>query len=358
MKMKVAVIGGGSWGSALSIRVAENGHSVKIYDIDEKVVEEINENRTNERYVPDVSFPEGIRATSDLQEAVSDVEVILVVVPSHVVRRVISQLKGFIREDHLLISATKGLEEETGYRMSTVIASELGKAWEDKIVVLSGPTHAEEVSRGIPSAIVAASRSRSRAEAVQDLLMSTSFRIYTNPDLIGVELGGSVKNIIAIAAGISDGLGNGDNTKAALITRGLTEMARLGTRLGAVSLTFAGLAGMGDLVVTCTSMHSRNRRLGFKLGQGKSLEEALGEMNQVAEGVRTTRAVYQLAERLKIEMPITFQTYQVLFKGKDPRIGMEELMSRGKKHEIEGVVQNLSWAIQKNNNTKKERMDS
>ncbi|KXS42311.1 MULTISPECIES: NAD(P)H-dependent glycerol-3-phosphate dehydrogenase [unclassified Candidatus Frackibacter] len=337
---KVAVIGGGSWGSALAIVLAQNGYQVNLRDISPEQVEEINDKRSNNNYLPGVKFPDNITATTDLEEAVKDVGLVVVVVPSHVIREVAKELKGLISADTLVVSATKGIEDKTYHRMSEVLKDELRPELHDDIAVLSGPSHAEEVSRGIPTTVVVASQSRQLAERIQDIFMSDTFRVYTNPDIVGVELGGALKNIIAIAAGIADGLGYGDNTQAALITRGLTEIKRLGIALGADPMTFAGLSGMGDLVVTCASQHSRNRRLGTKIGSGKSLEEALDEMVMVAEGVRTAKAAYHLARDRQVEVPIINKAYEVLFKGKDPQQGVNELMQRGKKHEIEEVVSN------------------
>jgi glycerol-3-phosphate dehydrogenase (NAD(P)+) len=337
---KIAVIGGGSWGSAIAILLAKNGYRVSLRDISEEQVIEINEERSNSKYLPEVKFPENIVATTDLEEAIRDASTVVVVVPSHAIREVAQEVKGLLAEDIIIVSATKGIEEETFLRMSEVLKDELRSQLRDNIAVLSGPSHAEEVSKGIPTTTVVASRDRELAEKVQDIFISDTFRVYTNPDILGVELGGALKNVIAIAAGISDGLGYGDNTKAALITRGLTEIKRLGGALGADPMTFAGLSGMGDLVVTCASQHSRNRRLGIKIGKGKSLEQALDEMNMVAEGVKTTRAAYFLAREVEVEVPIINQAYQVLFSGKDPQRGVNELMGRKKKHEIEEVVEN------------------
>ncbi|MBM7623851.1 NAD(P)H-dependent glycerol-3-phosphate dehydrogenase [Sporohalobacter salinus] len=337
---KAAVIGGGSWGSAIAMLLANNDYRVSLQDISKDLVTEINEERTNSNYLPEVRIPEGITATTDLKEAVKDAKVVVIVVPSHAIRRVAEELSGLLDDDTVIVSATKGIEEESCYRMSEVLKDELRAELHDNIVVLSGPSHAEEVSKELPTTVVIASSSRLLAEKVQDVFMSETFRVYTNPDIVGVELGGALKNIIAIAAGITDGLDYGDNTKAALITRGMAEIKRLGVALGADPMTFSGLSGIGDLVVTCASEHSRNRRLGFKIGQGKNLEQALNEMKMVAEGVRTAKAAYQLAKREEIDAPIIKQAYQVLFKDKSPRRAVNELMMRGKKHEIEEVVKN------------------
>lgn len=337
---KAAVIGGGSWGSAIAILLANNGYKVSLREISKDQIIEINETRTNSNYLPEATIPEAITATTDLKQAVRNAELVVIVVPSAAIRKVAEELSGLLTDDTVIVSATKGIEEKSCYRMSEVLKDELRSELHGNIAVLSGPSHAEEVSKELPTTVVTASPSRQLAERVQDIFMSDTFRVYTNPDVIGVELGGALKNIIAIAAGITDGLNYGDNTKAALITRGMAEIKRLGVALGADPMTFAGLSGIGDLVVTCASEHSRNRRLGFKIGQGKSLEQALDEMKMVAEGVRTAKAAYQLAEREEVEVPIIMQAYQVLFEDKSPRQAVNELMLRGKKHEIEEVVQN------------------
>lgn len=308
---KAAVIGGGSWGSAIAILLANNGYRVSLRDISKEQVTEINDKRTNSNYLPEVKIPEAITATTDLKEAVKKAKLVVVVVPSDAIRKVAEELSGLLAVDTVIISATKGIEEDSYYRMSEVLEDELRSELHDNIAVLSGPSHAEEVSKELPTTVVAASSSRLLAEQIQNIFMSDTFRVYTNPDVVGVELGGALKNIIAIAAGITDGLGYGDNTKAALITRGMAEIKRLGVALGADPMTFAGLSGIGDLVVTCASEHSRNRRLGFKIGQGKSLDQALDEMKMVAEGVRTAKAAYQLAGREGVEVPIIKQAYLV-----------------------------------------------
>ncbi len=342
MVEKVSVIGGGSWGTALATLLYNNGYDVWLRDISQKKVDEINNKHINS-YLPEVKLPEDIKATVDIKEATKDAKLIVVVVPSHVVRNVAQELNGLLKEDTIIVTAAKGIEEETGLRMSEVLKAELDVKLHDNIVALSGPSHAEEVILDQPTTVVVANKNKNLAQKVQDIFMSDSFRVYTNPDMIGVELGAAVKNIIAIAAGISDGLSYGDNAVAALVTRGITEIKRLGVALGANSMTFAGLTGLGDLIVTCSSQHSRNRRLGYKIGSGKSLDQALDEMQMVAEGVRTAKAVYNLASDLGIEMPIVNQVYRVLFEGKDPKEAVNNLMLRGAKHEIEAVAKEERW---------------
>ncbi|AZR72764.1 glycerol-3-phosphate dehydrogenase [Anoxybacter fermentans] len=343
--MKISVIGGGSWGTALANHLAIKGYApVKVLVINEKYLKEINEKHTNENYLPGVKLNKNVIATMNYEEII-EADLIILSVPSHEMRNVIKTLKKYLGEKKpILVSTTKGIEEGTHMRMSQVIISELGEEWVERLAVLSGPTHAEEVSRQLPSSCVVAAKKKELAELVQDIFMSPTLRVYINPDIIGVELGGALKNIIALAAGIADGLGYGDNTKAALITRGLTEIARLGVAMGAKMMTFAGLSGLGDLVVTCASMHSRNRRFGILIGQGKTLEEATKEVKQVAEGVRTCRAVYEMTRDMDLELPIITQCYKVLFEGKDPEIGVSELMTRGAKHEIEEVARDdFEW---------------
>lgn len=330
----IAVIGSGSWGTALATVLTNNGISVDLYTLFPQQQDEINNQHTNNAYLPGVVLSPKIVASTYLNSVLSNKEYILLVVPSHAMRSVVREIKPFIRENTVLIHATKGIELETYLRMSEVIKEELPELPAGNIVVLSGPSHAEEVSRQLPTTIVAASTDLKIAEQVQDLFINNYFRVYTNDDLIGVELAGSLKNIIALGAGMSDGLGFGDNAKAALITRGLSEISRLGVELGAKATTFAGLAGVGDLIVTCTSQHSRNWRAGYSLGQGEELEEVLDKMGMVVEGVKATKAAVYLSEKYDVEMPITKEIYRVLFEGKSPRDGVEDLMGRGKKEEI------------------------
>jgi glycerol-3-phosphate dehydrogenase (NAD(P)+) len=335
---QVAVLVAGSWGTALAGVLAHNGHSVRLWTRNESQASEINEHRTNGKYLPGSTLPEGIRATTSLKEALEGADAALFVAPSSAMRDVARMAADYIPAGALVIHATKGFESESFKRMSTVLAEELGRP-EDSIVVLSGPSHAEEVVIKKPTTVVVASPSLGCAEAAQDLFMNNAyFRVYTNPDLIGAETAGAIKNIIAIGVGLSDGLGFGDNAKAALITRGLAEIARLGTAMGANPLTFAGLAGIGDLIGTCTSKHSRNWRAGSLLAQGLALSEVLERIGMVVEGVRTTKLGFILADKLKVEMPITQQLYAVLFEGASPEQAVGNLMGRVKTHEIEEVA--------------------
>jgi glycerol-3-phosphate dehydrogenase (NAD(P)+) len=335
---KVAVLVAGSWGTALARVLADNGNVVKLWTRNSSQAEQINRERRNEKYLPGAILPEEITATMDIADAVSDAEAVLFVAPSSAMRDVARQAALFLHKDTLVIHATKGFETDSLKRMSTVLAEELERT-EDRIVVLSGPSHAEEVINRLPTTIVVASKESVCAEAAQDLFMNDAyFRVYTNPDLIGVETAGAIKNIIALGSGLSDGLGFGDNAKAALITRGLAEIARLGAAMGANPLTFAGLAGVGDLIVTCTSTHSRNWRAGSMLAQGIPLEDVLERMGMVVEGVRTTKAAHRLASIHGVEMPITAQLNAVLFEGLSPEQAVGALMGRVRTHEIEEIA--------------------
>ncbi|WP_028400476.1 NAD(P)H-dependent glycerol-3-phosphate dehydrogenase [Ectobacillus panaciterrae] len=334
---KITVVGAGSWGTALAMVLADNGHEVRIWGNRQEQMDEINEHHTNKRYLPDIDLPENIVAYVSLEEALRDTENILLVVPTKAIREVLGSMKSLLTKPVTIIHASKGIEPDTSKRISEMIEEEVPAHLLRDVVVLSGPSHAEEVALRYPTTITSASKNMQAAEAVQDLFINQYFRVYTNPDIIGVELGGALKNIIALAAGMTDGLGFGDNAKAALMTRGLAEIARLGRKMGANPLTFAGLTGMGDLIVTCTSVHSRNWRAGNLLGRGHSLEEVLESMGMVVEGVRTTKAAYQLAQKINVDMPITTALHEVLFDGKDVKNAVDFLMGRVRKHEVETV---------------------
>ncbi|MFW2499495.1 NAD(P)H-dependent glycerol-3-phosphate dehydrogenase [Clostridium diolis] len=327
---KITFLGGGSFGSALAVLLAEKNNVVNIYDRDKNVVNEINIKRTNEKYMKDFAIPKGVTAFNSIEEAIDGADYIVLSVPSHVIRSMCIAIKGKIPKDIPIISIAKGIEEDTDKRLSVVIEEEL----DNPVVVLSGPSHAEEVVMKIPTTIVSTSKEMKFATDIQDLFMTPYFRVYTNDDIIGVEVGGAVKNVIALAAGVIDGLGYGDNTKAALLTRGMKEISRVGIALGGRAETFYGLTGMGDLIVTCTSMHSRNRRAGLLIGKGMSLEDALKEVGMVVEGVKACRAFYQLKERIGISMPITDGLYKGLFEGKNAKFIIDELMNRDKKSEL------------------------
>lgn len=289
----------------------------------------MSKRRENTHYLPGVILPPGVLPTTEL--ALLDAELVVLCVPSHSVRQAARLIRPYLKPGSIIVNAAKGMEEGSHLRLSEVLTAELPQ---NRIAVLSGPSHAEEVGRNMPTTVVAAS-DIGTAEAVQVLMMTPEFRVYTNPDMIGVELGGALKNVIAVCTGVAEGLGFGDNTKAALMTRGLTEIVRLGVALGGQPLTFSGLSGVGDLIVTCTSKHSRNRRAGVALGQGKTLETVLKEVGMVVEGVKATRIAYFLSIKKKISMPITEQAYKVLFEGADPQAAVTNLMMRGKRRELE-----------------------
>ncbi|WLR60294.1 NAD(P)H-dependent glycerol-3-phosphate dehydrogenase [Guptibacillus hwajinpoensis] len=339
---KISVVGAGSWGTALAIVLADNQHDVTLWARRTDLANEVNEKHTNEKYLPGIKLPEGIRATSSLEKSVKDAEAILLVTPTKALREVLPELKTYLSRPVTLIHASKGIEPETSKRISEVIEEEIPEDLRKSVVVLSGTSHAEEVSLRHPTTVTASSKSMTQAEYVQDLFINSNFRVYTNHDIIGVELGGALKNIIALGAGLSDGLGYGDNAKAALITRGLAEIARLGAAMGANPLTFMGLTGIGDLVVTCTSVHSRNWRAGNLLGKGNNLDEVLENMGMVVEGVRTTKAAYYLAQKQNVEMPITSVLFEVLFNNKDAKDGVDQLMGRLRTHETEDLTSLLA----------------
>ncbi|WP_100398535.1 NAD(P)H-dependent glycerol-3-phosphate dehydrogenase [Bacillus sp. FJAT-44742] len=341
MKEKVAVIGAGSWGTALAMVLADNGHDVRLWARRKEQVEEMNKEHTNTRYLPGRVLPENIKGYHDLKEAVSGVSFVLLVVPTKAIRETLQHMKPYLNSEPVLIHASKGIEPDSLKRISEMIEDEVEDNLIGSTVVLSGPSHAEEVCERQPTSVTVSSLDAQSAKQAQDLFMNKHFRVYTNLDLIGVELGGALKNIIALGVGLTDGLEYGDNAKAALMTRGLAEIARLGIKLGANPMTFAGLSGLGDLIVTCTSTHSRNWRAGNMLGKGMDLNQVLKEMGMVVEGVRTTQAAYQLAERESVEMPITEALYDVLFNDRLPEEAVERLMGRVKKHEVE----NLSFLL-------------
>ncbi len=338
---KVAVLGAGSWGTALALVLNDNGHDVRLWTHLEAHAKEINETHHNKAYLNNVEIPESITVTSDLTEAVKDTTALVFVLPTKAIRPVCQQVKQVLDHDVTIIHGTKGIEPETFKRVSEMMEEELTRTYFDEVVVLSGPSHAEEVSIKQPTTVSASSLSEKSATHAQHLFMNDRFRVYTNKDVIGVELGGSLKNIIALGAGISDGLGYGDNAKAALVTRGLAEIARLGTAMGADPLTFIGLTGIGDLIVTSTSQHSRNWRAGNLLAKGGSLDDILQEMGMVVEGVRTAKAAYHLAKEKGIDMPITSGIYQILFEGVDPQAMVDQLMTRQRRPETDEVHEML-----------------
>lgn len=328
---KVGFLGGGSFGTALSILLGNKGVESCIWDRELSVVEEINNKRTNDRYIKEIKIPENVTAYNDMEPVINGADFVVLAVPSHVIRTICKKAKEYIKPNQIVVSIAKGIEEDSLKRLSEVIQEELP---DNHIVILSGPSHAEEVSTAIPTTVVVSSTHMESAQKVQDLFMTEDFRIYTNDDLVGVEIGGAVKNIIALAAGISDGIGYGDNAKAALMTRGMHEIIKIGMKLGGQRATFYGLTGMGDLIVTCTSMHSRNRRAGILIGKGYTMEQATKEVGMVVEGIKACKAFHHLKEKEKVDMPITDVLYKILFEGMNPKQAVLELMTRDKKDEI------------------------
>lgn len=331
--MEAAVIGAGGWGTALAVLLAGKGCRVGFWMRSQDVYKNIILKRTNEDYLPGVKLQESIRPTLDLEEALRGKKLVLFAVPSQGLRTVAAAAAPYLSPHAVIVNAAKGLEDPGRLRLSQVLEEELPQSLLGQIAIISGPNHAEEVSRGLPSATVVASKVKETASWVQEALMTPYFRLYTNTDMIGAELGGALKNVIALAAGIIDGLELGDNAKAALVTRGLAEMTRLGTALGGSAATFAGLAGLGDLYVTCSSRHSRNRAVGHSLGRGMRWGEIAAGMRSVAEGVNTTRVAAELSREKGVEMPITRELYRIIFEGKLPRRAVEELMQRPQKEE-------------------------
>lgn len=334
---RTAVLGAGSWGTTLGLVLHDNGHDVALWEFDPEQVEAIRRDGENRKFLPGVSVPPDVAITGDLEAALEGRDAVVFAVPSHAVREVARAAAPSIPRERLVVNVAKGIENETLARMSEVLSEELGRPLARLTASLVGPSHAEEVSKRLPTTIVAAALEEETAVAARDLFMTDYLRVYTNTDLVGVELGVSLKNVIAIAAGICDGLGYGDNTKGALITRGLAEITRLGVAMGGSPSTFAGLSGMGDLITTCISRHSRNRYVGEQIASGRTLKQVLESMVMVAEGVRTTRSAVALGERHGVEMPITEQMHRVLFEDRGPREAIAELMVRDPKPEtVEG----------------------
>ena len=331
---RIAVLGGGSWGIAVAVHLFNCGHDVGIWEFNAEDAAKLIDEREHGDKLPGIKIPYEIFISNELSEIIKGAEVIALALPSHTVRSVCIALAPKLDHKPLILNLAKGIESNSLKRMSEVIIEELGEDFKNMVMTLSGPSHAEEVSRMIPTTVTVAGNDISNLEYVQSIFSSQYFRVYTNTDPVGVELAGSLKNVVAIAAGICDGLGFGDNTKGALLTRGLAEMKRLGIKMGAQPETFAGLAGLGDLITTCLSRHSRNRHVGEQLGRGKKLNEILGEMIMVAEGVNTTKAAVKLAERHEVEMPIALEVYRILYEDKSPREAVNNLMTRLPKPEV------------------------
>lgn len=327
---KVSVLGAGSWGTALSLLLCKNGHEVTLWSALEDEVRMLCEKREHESKLPGVRLPEDMKITADLEDSLQDPDVAVLAVPSPFTRSTAHRMAPFVKKGQIIVNVAKGVEEHTLMTLSEIISEEIPQA---DVCVLSGPSHAEEVGKGLPTTCVVSAEKRETAEYLQGIFMSPVFRVYTTPDILGVELGGALKNVIALAAGTADGLGYGDNTKAALITRGIAEISRLGTKMGARAETFYGLSGIGDLVVTCASVHSRNRKAGYLMGKGYTMQEAMDEVKMVVEGVYSARAAKSLAEKYQVEMPIIEEVNKVLFEDKPVADAVRDLMLRDKKVE-------------------------
>lgn len=328
--MKISVLGAGSWGTALAVLLCENGHDVTIWSVDKREIVMINEKREQIEKLPGVKIPKEIAVTNDLESAIAGMDMLVLAVPSIYVRSTSKSMAPFIEDGQIIVNVAKGIEETTLMNMTDVIEDEIKNA---RVGVLSGPSHAEEVGRKIPTTIVAGAHDKETAEIIQDAFMNSYFRVYTSPDMVGIELGAALKNVIALAAGIVDGLGLGDNTKAALITRGIAEITRLGTAMGGRIETFSGLSGIGDLIVTCTSTHSRNHNAGYLIGQGKTYQEAMDEVKMVVEGVYSAKAAYELAQKYGVSVPITEQVNQVLFDNVPVKEAVSSLLLRDRTSE-------------------------
>lgn len=327
---KIAVIGSGSWGCAAAVLLAKKGFDVFLWSWQQEETDRLERDRENREVLPGVHFPDNITCSHDMERCIDGADLIVTVVPSPATRTTAREMARFVKKGQIMVNLSKGLEDGTLMRLSEVYAEEIPQA---EIAVMSGPSHAEEVSKGLPTTNVAAAENIKTAEYIQEIFMCDNFRVYTANDVLGAELGGALKNVIALCAGIADGMGYGDNTRAALITRGCAEIRRLGVAMGAQRETFAGLTGIGDLIVTCTSVHSRNHCAGELLGKGYSLEDALKKVHMVVEGVNTARAAYELGKKYNVDMPIVTEAYNVLFENKDPKAAVIELMTRSKTNE-------------------------
>ena len=326
----VGVMGAGSWGTALALLLHSNGHQVTVWSINEEEVEMLSKEREHKSKLPGVKIPEDMVFTSDMETAIKEKDFLVLAVPSAFTRGTARNMKPFVKKGQIIVDVAKGIEEDTLMTLSQQIEEEIPQA---NVAVLSGPSHAEEVGRGLPTAVVIGAKTEETARYLQEMFMNHVFRVYISPDMLGMELGGALKNVIALAAGIADGMGYGDNTKAALITRGIAEIARLGVKMGGAIESFTGLTGIGDLIVTCASVHSRNRKAGYLMGQGKTMEEAMAEVKMVVEGVYSAKAAAKLGKKYGVALPIVDKVNEVLFEGKDPKEAVDELMLRDSKAE-------------------------
>lgn len=330
---KVSVIGAGSWGTALALLLHTNHHEVTVWSIDHSEIKMLDEEREHKLKLPNIFLPDEMVFTTDLEEAMTHKDLVVLAVPSPYIRSTSKRMSKYVTDGQLIVCVAKGIEESTLMTMSQIIEEEIPNA---KVAVLSGPSHAEEVARGLPTIVVAGAKEKATAEFVRDTFMNTVFRVYTNPDVLGIEIGASLKNVIALAAGIADGLGCGDNTKAALITRGIAEITRLGVAIGGKAETFSGLSGIGDLIVTCQSVHSRNRKAGMLIGQGLTMEEAMEKVQMIVEGVYSAKAAKALAEKYNVKMPLVEEINEVLFHNKKAERSLEALMHRDASEEYFG----------------------
>ncbi len=328
---KISIIGAGSWGTALAWLLHNNGHEVRVWSIMEDEIEMLRTKREHEQKLPGVKLPEDMEFTTDLKESLTDRDLVVLAVPSPFTRSTSQKMAPYVKEGQLIVNVAKGVEEATLMPLSEIIEQEIPQA---KVAVLSGPSHAEEVGKGLPTTCVAGAKTKETAEYIQNIFMSPVFRVYTSPDVLGIELGAALKNVIALAAGTADGLGYGDNTKAALITRGIAEISRLGIAMGARAETFFGLSGIGDLIVTCASVHSRNRRAGYLMGKGYTMQQAMDEVKMIVEGVYSAKAALALSKKYNVDMPIIVEVNHVLFDGKPAAQAVSDLMLRDRRDEI------------------------
>ena len=330
---KIGVIGAGSWGTALTVLLESNGHQVTVWSAIEEEIKMLQKEREHKDKLPGVALAESIQFTTDLQEAIAGKDILVLAVPSPFTRSTSKRMKEFVAENQIIVNVAKGIEEDSMKTLTDIIGEEIPQA---VVTVLSGPSHAEEVGKGLPTTCVVGAKDEKIAEYIQETFMNQVFRVYTSDDILGIELGGALKNVIALAAGVADGLGYGDNVKAALITRGISEISRLGVAMGGRKETFGGLTGIGDLIVTCASVHSRNRKAGMLIGQGYTMEEAMKEVKMIVEGVYSAKAALQLSKKYNVELPIIEQVAAVLFEGSEPKDAVDALMGREKKSELEG----------------------
>ena len=328
--MKIGVLGAGSWGTALTVLLNENGHDVTVWSIDKEEIAMLKEYREHKTKLPEVKISENVVFTTEIEEAIDGAKMIVMVVPSPFIRSTAKMAAPYVKEGQIIVNVSKGIEESSLKLLDEIIKEEIPCA---NVAVLSGPSHAEEVGKGMPTTVVAGAYDKETAMLIQDVFMSDYFRVYTSPDVVGIELGGALKNVIALAAGVSDGLGCGDNAKAALITRGIVEITKLGVAMGGQVSTFAGLSGIGDLIVTCTSLHSRNRRAGVLIGKGVSPKDAIEQVKMVVEGVKATPCAYALSQKYNVDMPIVTEAYRILFENKSPEEAVYDLMCRKEKRE-------------------------